>query len=61
MCTLTQSDPFGFLRECSLFMGRGAGKWEGGGQAKFTPLFRGGQKGFALDLGKRGGGDKFEG
>ena len=44
-------------------MGRGeAGKWEGG-QAKFTPLFRGGQKGFALDLGKRGGGGtkKFEG
>ena len=29
-----------------------------GGQAKFTPLFRGGQKGFALDLGKRGGGQK---
>ena len=30
----------------------------GGGQAKFTPLFRGGggQKGFTLDLGKRGGG-----
>ena len=26
------------------------------GQAKFTPLFRGGQKGFTLDLGKRGGG-----
>ena len=39
-------------------MGRGgAGKWEGG-QAKFTPLFRGGQKGFTLDLGKRGGGQK---
>ena len=35
--------------------GGGAGKWEGG-QAKFTPLFRGGggQKGFTLDLGKRG-------
>ena len=30
----------------------------GGGQAKFTPLFRGGQKGFTLDLGRRGGGDK---
>ena len=28
----------------------------GGGQAKFTPLFRGVQKGFTLDLGKRGGG-----
>ena len=37
----------------------GGGGWQmGGGQAKFTPLFRGGQKGFALDLGKRGGGDK---
>ena len=31
-------------------------KWERGGQAKFTPLFRRGQKGFILDLGKRGGG-----
>ena len=40
---------------------RGAGKWEGG-QAKFTPLFSGGQKGFTLDLRKRGGGTKkFEG
>ena len=29
-----------------------------GGQAKFTPLFRGGQKGFTLDLGKGGGGKK---
>ena len=28
----------------------------GGGQPKFTPLFRWGQKGFTLDLGKRGGG-----
>ena len=28
----------------------------GGGQAKFTPLFRGGQKGFTLDLGEEGGG-----
>ena len=36
--------------------GGGAGKWEGGGQAKFTPLFREDQKGFTLDLGKRGGG-----
>ena len=37
----------------------------GAGQAKFTPLFRGAQKGFTLDLGKRwgggGGGKKFEG
>ena len=38
-------------------MGRGAGKWEGGGQARFTPLFRGSQKGFTLDL-ERGGGQK---
>ena len=40
-------------------MGRGAGKLEGGGGGgtKFTPLFGGGdQKGFTLDLGKRGGG-----
>ena len=38
-------------------MGRGGGLANGrGGQAKFTPLFRGGQKGFALDLGKKGGG-----
>ena len=28
----------------------------GGGQAKFTPLFRGGQKDFTLDLGRGGGG-----
>ena len=33
--------------------GGGASKWEGG-QTKFTPLFRGGQKSFTLDLGKRG-------
>ena len=34
----------------------------GGGEAKFTPLFRGGQTGFTLDLGKRGWGTKkFEG
>ena len=44
------------FREWSLFMERGASKWKGGGQAKFTPLFRGGQEGFSLDLGKRGGG-----
>jgi hypothetical protein len=25
------------LREWSLFMGRGGGKWEGGGQTKFYP------------------------
>ena len=32
----------------------------GGGQAKFTPLFRGGggHKGFTLDLGKRRGDKK---
>ena len=35
----------------------------GGGQARFTPLFRGGQKGFTLDLQRGGGGGtkKFEG
>ena len=38
--------------------GGGAGKWEEGGQAMFTPLFREGQKGFTLDLRKRGGGKK---
>ena len=44
-------------------------RWGGGGlangrgwQAKFTPLFREGQKGFTLDLGKREGRiKKFEG
>ena len=48
----------GDVRECSLFMGRGGGGLANGrgGQAKFTPLFRGDQKGFILDLGKRGGG-----
>ena len=41
------------FRVCSLFRGGGgADKWEGG-QPKFTPLFRGGQKGFTL-----GGADK---
>ena len=45
-----------YLGSVHYLWGGGAGKWEGG-QAKFTPLFRGGgQKGFALNLGKRGGG-----
>ena len=45
LCTLTQSDPFGFLRECSLFMGGGgggggggAGKWEGGASKVYSPI-----------------------
>ena len=40
---------------------RGGGGWQiGGGEAKFTPLLKGGggpgQKGFTLDLGKKAGG-----
>ena len=38
----------------------GSGGGGGGGQAKFTPLFRGDQKGFTLDLGKRGGQKSFK-
>ena len=49
---MNTEDRFSDVREWSLFMGRGVGKWEGGGdKRRFTLINTGGQKRFNLEKG----------